>query len=72
MILVNCQSWQRSLQSYLESGRHYASRQLSELTTVASRFTKILSAVGVDIPVYCSFQSYQNAANSESWHFCQL
>ena len=38
-------------------GRHYASRQLSELTTVAVRATKIVSIAGVDIPVDRSFPS---------------
>ena len=56
----------RSCQSYLKNGKHYASYQMSELKTIAFRATKILSTVGVDIPVDCSFQSYQNPVNSGS------
>ena len=56
----------RSFQSYQKPRRHYASYQLSELTTYLFRTTKILSTVGVDIPVDYSFQSYQNLVNSRS------
>ena len=63
-------SWRScSYQSYQKPGRHYASRQLSELTTVAVRATKILSTVGVDIPVDRSFYMYQNPDNFKSWRF---
>ena len=41
------------------------------LTTVAFRATKILSTVGVYIPVNCSLQSKPNPVNSWSWHSCQ-
>ena len=40
--------------------------QLSELTTVAFRATKILSEVGVYIPIDCNFQNYQNPVKSGS------
>ena len=60
-----------SCQSYLKPGRCLASRQLSELTTVAFRATKILSAVEVDIPIDSSFQNYQNSNNSGSSHSCR-
>ena len=50
--------------SYVRPGRHYASRQLSEFTTVAFRAAKIRSTKGVDIPVDYSFQSYQNLVNN--------
>ena len=66
MLPINYQSSQSSFQSHLKPGRRYASRQLSELTTVAFRATKILSTVRVDIAVDRSFQSYQNPVNSES------
>ena len=68
MLPVNYRSWQRSIQSYLESGRNYAVNQLSELTTVDFRATKILSTMGVDIPVDRSVRSYQNFVNFKSWH----
>ena len=55
-----------SFQSYLTLGRRHASRQLLELTILASRATKILSTVGVDIPADRSFQSYRNPGNSGS------
>ena len=54
---VSYMSLQRSFQNYLRPGRHYASRQLLELTIVVFRATTILSTVGADIPD-CSFQSY--------------
>ena len=54
----------RSFQSHLKPERHYASRQLSELTIVASRATKILSTVANEIPIDRSFQSYQNQVNN--------
>ena len=66
---VNFKSWHsRSFQSYLTPESGYASRQLLELTTIAFRAIKILSTVGVDIPVSFSFQSYQNPVNFKSWH----
>ena len=37
-----------------------------------SRATKILSTVGVDIPVDCSFNSCQNPNNLKSWRSCSF
>ena len=72
----NFKSWRScSYQSYQKSGRHYTSHQLSELTflsTIAFRATKILSTVGVDIPVNHSFQSYQSPDNFKSWRPCSF
>ena len=67
--LILCQlSDNRSFQSYLKPGSLHVSRQLSELTTVAFRATKILPAIGVNIPADCSFQSCQNTVNFKSWN----
>ena len=64
---MNCRSTFKSLifcrQTTGAFRAHYASRQLSELTTIDFRATKVLSTVGVDIPVNLSFQSYQNPVN---------
>ena len=61
-------SWRScSFQSYQKPGRHYATRQLSELRTQLFGSTKILSAVGIDIPVDRSFHSYQNPDNFKIW-----
>ena len=46
--------------------------ELTFLSTVAFGATKILSAVGVDIPVDRSVQSYQNLVNFNSWHSCSF
>ena len=59
MFPVNYQSRQRSFQSYRKPRKHYALRELSQLTTLAFRATKFLSPVGVGIPVNCSFQNYR-------------
>ena len=40
--------------------------------TVALRATRIMSRVGVDIPVNHSFQSYQNPVYFKSWHSCSF
>ena len=40
--------------------------ELTFLLTIASTATKILSTVGVDIPIDCSFQRYQNPENFKS------
>ena len=61
-----------SFQSYLIHGQHYTFRQLSELTTKLFGSIKILSAVGVDIRVDRSFNSYQNPDNFKSWRSCSL
>ena len=37
--------------------------------TIAFRATKILTTVGVNIPVDRSFQSYQNTINFKNWYF---
>ena len=58
--------------SYMKTRRHYASRQLLELTIVALRATKILSKVGADIPIDSSFQSCQNSVSRGRWHSCGL
>ena len=59
--LENFKSWSFcSFKSYQKPERHYASRQLSELTTLLFRAIKILSTVRFDIPIDCKFQSYQN------------
>ena len=52
--------------------QHYDFRQLSELTTKLFGSIKILSAVGVDIRVDRSFNSYQNPDNFKSWRSCSL
>ena len=61
-----------SFQSYLKPGRCYTSYQLLDLASVASRATKILSTVGVDIYVDLSFQGYQNPIKLKSWHTCSF
>ena len=58
-IPVNFKSWYScNFESYLTPRRHYGSRELLELPNVAFEGNKILSIVGVGIPVNCSFQSY--------------
>ena len=88
----NFKSWHScSFQSYLTLGRRHASRQLLELTILASRATKsyqqweltflstvafraskILSTVGMDILVGRRVQSYQNSVNFKTWHSCRF
>ena len=69
----NFKGWRScSFHSYQKPGRHYASRQLSDLTTQFFRATKILSTVGVDIPADRSFHSYQNPDNFKSWRSCSF
>ena len=46
-----------SFQIYQTPGRRYASRQLLELTNVAFRDTKTLSAVGADVPFALRFRA---------------
>ena len=60
-----------SYHKYEKSRRHYASRQLWELTMQLFGATKILSKVGVDIPVDYSLRSYQIPVNSGSGHSCR-
>ena len=64
---MNCRSTFESLifsrQTTGAFRARYAPRQLSELTTIDFRATKVLSTVVVDIPVNLSFQSYQNPVN---------
>ena len=62
MLPVNYWSWQCTFQSYLKPGRHQASRQLSELTTVSFRATKFCQQRSV--------QSYQNPVIFKSCHSC--
>ena len=57
-----------SFQSYQKPGRHYAFRQLSELTMQLCGTTRFLSTLGADIPVDCSFKRYQNLVNNGSSH----
>ena len=52
--------------------KHYTFHQLSELTNVPFRATKILLTVGVDICVNLSFQSDQNPVNFKSWYSCSF
>ena len=49
-----------SVQSYLTPSRRCDPHQLSELTNVAFRATKILSIMRLDIPVDCDLQSHQS------------
>ena len=61
----------RSFQSY-QNDVNSGSWQSWILSTIAFRATKILSIVGVDIPVNCSFQDYQNPDNFISWYSCSF
>ena len=63
----NFKSWHScSYQSYQKPGTPCFSSTIG-VVNVAFRATKILSAVGVDIPVDCTFQSYQYSDNFKSW-----
>ena len=46
--------------------------ELTFLSTVAFRATKILSTGGVDVPIDWRFQSYQNSVNTGCGHSCWL
>ena len=63
MLTLNYQSCQRSLSELPKSCQQW---ELTFLSTVAFRATKILSTVEVDILVNRSFQSYQNSDNFKS------
>lgn len=49
--------------SYVNPEKHYDFCKLSNLTTKVFRGSKVLSIVGVDIPIDHSFQNYQNVFN---------
>ena len=63
MFLVSYWSWERNFSEPSNSCQQW---ELTFLSTVAFRATEFLSTMGVDIPVDCSFQSYQNPVNSGS------
>ena len=63
MLTLSYQSWQRSLSEQPKSCQQW---ELTFLSTVAFRATKILSTVEVDILVNRSFQNYQNSDNFKS------
>ena len=44
---------------------------LPQSVTIAFRAIRILSTVGVDIPIEGSFQSFQNPIHSGIWHSCR-
>ena len=60
---VNYRSWQGS---FLELPKSYQQWEMKFLLAIAFKATKIQLAVGLDIPVTSSFQSYQNLNNSKS------
>ena len=69
MLPVSYRNWQRSFSELPNSCQQW---ELILLSTAAFRATKILSTVGVDIPLDRSFQSYQNPDNFKSWHSCNF
>ena len=69
MLPVNYRNWQRSFSKLPKSCQQW---ELTSLSTVAFRATKILWIVGVDIPVDRSFQSNQNRDNFKSWRTCSF
>ena len=69
MLPINYRSWKRSFSELPKSCQHW---ELTFLLTAAFRATKILSAVGVNIPLDRSFQSYQNPDNFKSWRSCSF
>ena len=69
MLPINYRSWQRSFSELPKSCQQW---ELTFLSTIVFRATKILSTVGVDIFVDHSFQNSQNLDNIKSWRSCSF